>query len=156
MNFLEQLAAEWYAYNGYFVRTNIKYGSRAKGGFVGEIDVAAYMPKNRSLIHIETSTDADTWEERKKRFIKKFATASDHYAEVFDFSIKSIERVAIVGFSRVNSPQLEFGNDIKVISVPEFMKRITEKLSEYTPLQKAVPESYNLLRAIQFTVSYGL
>src|SRR5262245_28080008 len=26
MNFLEQLAAEWYAYNGYFVRTNVKLG----------------------------------------------------------------------------------------------------------------------------------
>jgi len=24
MNFLEQLAAEWYAYNGCFVRTNVK------------------------------------------------------------------------------------------------------------------------------------
>ena len=64
--------------------------------------------------------------------------------------------MAIVGFSKGNLQQLEFGTNIKVISVPEFMKRITEKLSEYTPLQKAVPESYNLLRAIQFTVSYGL
>ena len=73
----------------------------------------------------------------------------------FDFGIKKIERVAIVGFSARNQDRIEFGHNIQVISIPEFMKQISAVLSEYTPLQKAVPESYNLLRAIQYTVAYG-
>ena len=27
MNFLEEIASEWYEYQGYFVRTNVKFGS---------------------------------------------------------------------------------------------------------------------------------
>jgi len=28
MNFLEQIVSEWYAYKGYFVKTNIKFGNK--------------------------------------------------------------------------------------------------------------------------------
>ena len=99
MNILEQLAAEWYASQGYFVRTNVKYGKRPNGGYVGEIDVAAFDPKDMSLLHIETSTDSHSWEERKQRFITHFTKARRHYSEVFDFKIGEIKRVAIVGFN---------------------------------------------------------
>lgn len=138
------------------MRTNIKFGRREKGGYVGEIDVAAFSPKDSHLIHIETSTDADTWDERKQRFIKKFTAAYEHYSEIFDFSIRNIERVAIVGFSARNAEQIDFGLGIEVISIPEFMKQITVGLSKYTPLQKAVPESYRLLWVIQYTIPYGV
>ncbi len=47
MNFLEQLVAEWYAYKGYFVRTNIKFGKRIRGGYEGEMDVVAFDPKEK-------------------------------------------------------------------------------------------------------------
>lgn len=68
MSFLEQLTSEWYAYKGYFVRTNIKFGKLAKGGWTGEIDVAAYKPQTKEFIHIESSTDADSWNKRKAFF----------------------------------------------------------------------------------------
>lgn len=42
MNFLEQLAGEWFTYKGYFVRTNIKRNKRSKGGWDNELDVLAY------------------------------------------------------------------------------------------------------------------
>ena len=32
MNYLEQLAAEWYEYSGYFVRTNVRARKRKMGG----------------------------------------------------------------------------------------------------------------------------
>jgi len=32
INFLEQLAAEWYEFRGYFVRRNVRVGPRPKGG----------------------------------------------------------------------------------------------------------------------------
>ena len=50
MNFLEQLVAEWYEFNGYFVRRNVKVGPRAKGGHDGELDVVAFHPGRKSLV----------------------------------------------------------------------------------------------------------
>ena len=73
MNFLEQLVAEWYEYEGYFVRSNVRARKRAKGGWDAELDVLAYDPSNLTLLHVETSGDAASWAERKLRFrTKKF------------------------------------------------------------------------------------
>ena len=52
-NFLKQLAAEWYEYRGYFVRRNVRVGQRAGGGFAGELDVVAFNPIEKRLVHIE-------------------------------------------------------------------------------------------------------
>lgn len=155
MNFLEQLVAEWYAYKGFFVRTNIRFGKRPAGGYEGEIDVVAFNPRTKHLVHIETSTDADSWTERKRRFVKKFENAKQHYAEIFDFQLKTVECKAIVGFSQRTLNQIDFGNDIHVVLVPQFIQEITRELSRYSPMQAAVPEGYPLLRAIQFVVTYG-
>jgi len=155
MNFLEQLVAEWYAYKGFFVRTNIRFGKRPAGGYEGEIDVAAFNPRTKHLVHIEASTDADSWTERKRRFVKKFENAKQHYAEIFDFQLKTVECKAIVGFSQRTLNQIDFGNDIHVVLVPQFIQEITRELSRYSPLQATVPEGYPLLRAIQFVVTYG-
>jgi len=155
LTFLEQLVAEWYAYRGYFVRTNIKFGKRSAGGYEGEIDVAAFDPKTKRLIHIEVSTDADSWLERKKRFTKKFGDAKRHYKEIFDFPFDSIENQAIVGFPRKTLNEIEFGSNIKVVLVPEFVQEVTQFMTSLDPMKSAVPEGYPLLRAIQFAVAYG-
>ncbi len=42
MNFLEQLAAEWFEYTGYFVRANARARKRSAGGWDMELDVLAY------------------------------------------------------------------------------------------------------------------
>jgi len=155
VTFLEQLVAEWYAYRGFFVRTNVKFGKRPAGGYEGEIDVAAFDPKTKRLIHIEASTDADSWPERKKRFTKKFGDAKRHYKEIFDFQFDSIENRAIVGFSRRTLNEIDFGSNIKVVLVPEFVREVTEFLTGLSPMKSAVPEGYSLLRAIQFAAAYG-
>jgi hypothetical protein len=78
VNFLEQLVAEWYRYTGHFVRTNVRFEKRAKGGWAGEIDVLAYLPQRGNVSHIEISMDADSWPERKKKFTRSspFQSAS--------------------------------------------------------------------------------
>jgi hypothetical protein len=43
MNFIESLTAQWYAIQGYFVRTNIKANKRSNGGYVNEIDDLASL-----------------------------------------------------------------------------------------------------------------
>lgn len=155
MTFLEQLVAEWYAYKGFFVRTNIKFGRRPAGGYEGEIDVAAFDPKTKRLVHVETSTDADSWTERKRRFVKKFEDARRYYKEIFEFEFESVENQAIVGFSRKTLTRVDFGRDIQVVLVPDFIREITQHLNRLSPMQSAVPEGYPLLRAIQFATAYG-
>src|SRR4051812_21387513 len=39
MNFLEQIAGEWYYFNGYFVSTNVNFVPMPRGGFTGSIGV---------------------------------------------------------------------------------------------------------------------
>ena len=73
MNHLEQLVSEWLSYSGYFVRTSVRVGPRARGGFEGELDVVGLHPGRRHLLHVECSSDADSWAERETKFRKKLA-----------------------------------------------------------------------------------
>jgi len=152
MNFLEQLAAEWYEYRGYFVRTNIKYGKNpnGKGGHIGEFDVVAYSPKTKELIHVECSTDSSTWKDREARFKRKFFTGEQNYNKVFNFPSKKIVKIAIVGFHKTKC-EPDFGSNINIILIPDFVKEITNELKKKSPMQDAIPESYPLLRAIQYS-----
>lgn len=66
---------------GYFVRTNAKANRRLKGGWDNELDVLAFNPGTKELVHLETSWDALTWEGRKDRFLtKKFVFTDQQYA----------------------------------------------------------------------------
>lgn len=156
MNFLEQLAAEWYEYKGCFVRTNIKYGKNAngRGGHIGEFDVVAYDPATKKLTHIECSTDSDTWQEREARFKRKFLTGEENYAKVFSFTAGEVKKVAIVGFHKTNcNPNL--GQNVEIILIPDFIEKITCELKDKSPMQDAIPESYPLLRAIQYSAFFN-
>jgi len=149
MNFLEQIAAEWYEYNGHFVRANIHFGKLNSGGWKGEIDVIAFDPKTKTLIHIETSTDAISWKERKTNFLRKFRDADTQYHDLFRLDYDHLQRIAIVGFGK-SKKFIDFGDNIQVKTIPEFFKEIRADISTHNPLKNAIPERYPLLRAIQF------
>ena len=153
MNFLEQLVAEWYAYRGYFVRTNVMYGKRTKGGYVGEMDVVAYEPREKHLVHVETSSDARTWAERATRFTEKFRRAAPQYRNVFSFDYNSIERLAVVGYTG-NVGMMRLGRDIRAVSIRDFVLEVSEEVSRRSPLRGIVPEVYPRLRAIQLAAYY--
>jgi len=154
MNFLEQLVAEWYAYQGNFVRTNIRFGRGVRGGWEGEMDVVAFDPKERILVHLETSGDADSWPQRRKRFQKKFERAARHYEEVFDFEFEDVRRIAIVSFAEPRG-SIDLGDDIELLLIPEIMTRITQKMRTLDPMKMAIPEGYPILRGIQFALWFG-
>lgn len=162
MNFLEQLVAEWYQYHERcFVRTNVKYGMGGKrrlGGIVGEVDVAAYNPRENKFIHIETSTDALTQKDRKRRFQRKFQDAELYYGEIFnvDHIPKNIQKEVIVGLSVPREP-IDLGEEIdRVRCISDFIREVVDVLSKVNPAHGAIPETYSLLRAIQFSTFYGL
>lgn len=60
-NFLEQLLREWYEYKGYFVRNNVLVGKLDKGGYATELDIVAFHPETKHVVHLEPSMDADSW-----------------------------------------------------------------------------------------------
>lgn len=155
MNFLEQLAAEWYTLQGYFVRTNLKFGKRPEGGWIGEMDVVAIDPKTRQLVHIETSMDADSWQQGRARFARKFKTAKAHYSDLFKFDLGGIRRIAIVGFSS-KGKTMSLEENVEVWGVAEFVSKIGNDLRNRHPMRKAVPETLPLLRAMQFALFWGL
>jgi len=155
MNFLEQLAAEWYEYSGYFVRTNVRARKRPKGGWDAELDILAFLPSNKKLVHIETSGDADSWSERKNRFLtKKFVFSQTEYEELIGSSISVIKRIAIAGWTRTTKYDLEWGEGIKVLLIPEFLDQITTGLHQHNFMSEAIPESYPILRTIQMMHEY--
>ncbi len=151
MYFLEQLVGEWYALRGFFVRTNILFGRRKQGGYEGEIDVAAFNPKTKELIHLEISMDANSWNQRKERFKKKFKDAERHYRSVFDFEFKEIKKIAVVSFARPRQ-EIDFGDNIELLTIPDLIARIKADLTKINSTNTMIPEGYPLMRAIQFAI----
>jgi len=156
MNFLEQLLAEWYEYTGYFVRSNVRARKRSKGGWDAELDILAYDPNSGTLLHVETSGDANSWEERKHRFVtKKFMLKREEYEEILGCRVSNIKKIAVVGYSRSTKIDLDWGEGIEVVLIPALMRQIAEKLQSQKHDQEAVPEGFPILRAVQTVLAYG-
>lgn len=156
MNFLEQLAGEWFTYKGYFVRTNIKLNKRVNGGWDNELDVLAYSAKEGELIHVESSWDANTWEERKHRFLtKKFVYTQPEYESLVGAKITRLRKLALLGLGRSAKSDLNWGQSIEVVFIPNFISGIAKELSVKDPLRDIVPEGFPRLRAMQFALWYG-
>lgn len=156
MNFLEQVVAEWFTFTGYFVRTNIKVNPRASGGYANEIDVLAYQPLTKELIHAEPSWDANSWSERRTRYLeKKFVFSDNQYREMIGGAeISRIRKLAITGGVRSAKSSLDWGCGIEVVLIPSFIRQITEALATRSPLNDAVPEGFPILRGMQFALHF--
>ena len=63
--------AEWYEYQGYLVSRKVLVGRRTAGGHECELDVVAFDPKTRRVVHIEPSMDAQSWASRTERYSKR-------------------------------------------------------------------------------------
>lgn len=155
VNFLEQLISEWYEYQGYFVRRNILVGKREKGGYECELDVVAYNPREKHLIHIEPSTDADSWAIREKRFCKKFEAGRRYVHKIFQgFDLpQKIEQVTILVFaSKQNHETLGGG---KLILASDVLVEIFQDLKTKHLASNAIPEQLSILRSFQFVSEYS-
>lgn len=153
-NFLEQLLAEWYEYNGYFVRRNVLVGKRARGGFDCELDVIAFHPQKRHLVHLEPSMDASSWAERERRYEKKFKAGREYIPGLFtglDLP-RDIEQVAVLVFASKRNHRTLAGGRILLAS--ELLEEIFANLSETHIAHNAIPEHLPILRSLQFVASY--
>lgn len=146
-NHLEELAKEYYEYKGYFVKTNIKFNRLKGGGYGGEADVLAYNPKEKDLIHIECNASAPSDGQIKNDAERKFPRDLD-YEKVLNIEIRTIDRVFIVGQTGVSKQDLMPAEVINM-TMKEFITKVDNEI-EGDYMTKAIPETYPLLRTIQF------
>ena len=153
-NHLEQLVAEWYEYRGYFVRRNVLVGKRAKGGYECELDVVAFNPETRHLVHIEPSMDADTWERREKRFRTKFAAGRKHIPKLFTgLDIPDqVEQLAVLCFASTKNHTMVGGG--KIMLLRDLVVEVLDELKSHRVASHMVPEQFPLLRTLQFVCEY--
>jgi len=155
MNHLEQIVGEWYEFSGYFVRQNVLVGKRSKGGYEGELDVVAFNPQTKHLVHIEPSLDADSWKRREQRFSNKFILGKKYIPELFSgIDMPSqIEQIALLVFaSNVNHKYI--GGEL-VATAAEFYATVAQGLRDRRISKEAVPEQYGLLRTVQHCLEYS-
>lgn len=153
-NFMEELVAEWFEYRCYIVKRNERVGKRDAGGHEGELDVVAFNPETNHLIHVETSTDADSWANREKRFFKKFSSGSKHIKTLFK-GLKipdEIEQRAIFGFGSDKNHKTIGGGKVQLIE--DFILEILKELKGTSFLSHAVPEKYPILRILQMITEH--
>lgn len=153
-NHLEDLVAEWYQLRGYFVRRNIQVGKRAKGGYDCELDIVAFRPETRELVHLEPSLDTLSWEKRQARYAKKFAAGRKHIPTLFpgiDLP-EHLEQVALFAYGGKGGQTHLAGG--RILLVRELMQDILASLRGRRVASAAVPEEYPILRSLQFAVEY--
>jgi hypothetical protein len=148
------MVAEWYELRGYFVRRNVLVGKRPKGGYECELDVVAFHPEKKHLVHVEPSMDSHTWQVREQRFAKKFAAGKAYIPKLFSgLDVPTdIEQIALLGYAGPKSPTTLAGG--KVLLVPTLLKEIVAELSTKKIASGAVPEQFVILRTIQFVAQY--
>jgi hypothetical protein len=153
-NHLESLVAEWYEFKGYFVRRNLKVGRRAKGGYECELDVVAFSPEKKELVHIEPSLDAHTWEERERRYRKKFEAGRKYIPGLFSgIPIpEHIEQIALFVYGGTDASRELAGGH--VVFIREFLDEVRLGLAGRSVSNAAVPEGFPLLRTLQFAYEY--
>jgi len=150
-NHLEDLVAEWYEFQGFFVRRNVSVGKRVRGGYECELDVVAFHPEKRLLVHVEP-LDADSWATREARYAKKFEAGRRYIPSLFPgFDLPAeIEQIAVFasggpkGRSTLANCRVLFANDL---IVQTFMSLRGRRLAS-----SAIPEHLPILRSFQFVL----
>ena len=149
---LEDLIVEYYDWQGYLVKRNIKVGPLDHGGWEGELDVVAYHPLKNHLVHLEPSVDAHTWAVRERRFEKKFESGRKYiFSTVFPWldTNTTLEQVAVIP-SHPKGRNALAGGILR--SIDELAAEIREQVTSRGIIARgAIPEQYPLLRTIQLT-----
>jgi hypothetical protein len=153
-NFLEQLVAEWYEFNEYFVRRNTRVGKRSQGGFESELDVVAFNPAKNHLVHIEVSSDAGSWTIREARLMAKFECGFKYIPALFKgVTLPEIERIAIFSEVRGKRHPQTIANG-KRWPMDEFLRKVRDGIpSSY---KQVIHEQSVILRALQLAKDYWL
>lgn len=155
MEYLEQLAREWYEYQGYFVRQDVWVGLEADGSYECELDVVAFHPLHRHVVQIEPSFDLLPTAEKEQYFRTKFDAGRKYLHRMLGLpSGLHLEQVALItsaGFAA--RPTIGGG---RVLLVSELLSQMLTHLADLDPTNAPVPEQWPLIRTLQWTVACGV
>lgn len=148
-NYLELLAAEWYEYQGYFVRRNVPVGPDDAPP-EAELAMVAVHPGEARMVHLEPSMDAHSWAAREKRYGPKFDAGRRHLPRLMGRHRRSeLEQIALIGLgSRANHPEL---GGARVLTLTDLLVGILEAFKAGQGAGP-VPRQYPILRTLQFVV----
>jgi hypothetical protein len=153
-NHLEELVAEWYQFRGFFVRRNVQVGKRPQGSYECELDVVAFHPADKHLVHVEPSLDADRWEKREERYLRKFEAGRRQIPGLFP-GIElpgPPEQIALFVFAGRGSRTTVGGG--RIVLIKDFMREILAVVRQRRVASAAIPEEYSLLRTLQFAAQF--
>ncbi|MCX6981096.1 MAG: hypothetical protein NTV08_10145 [Verrucomicrobia bacterium] len=144
-NHLEQLVAEWYEFQGYFVRRNVRVGNRHE-----ELDVVAFSPTKKHLVHVEASCDSNSIEKRILNYTRKFQAGRKYIPGLFP-GLRVPKKIEQIGLFRKGANRGRIAGG-KMVLVKELIKEILDGLQPDRINSCRVPESYPLLRTLQLVI----
>lgn len=152
MEYLQRLAAEWYEYQGYFVHTDLWVGLQSDGSCECELDVIAFHPTRRHLVHLEPSFDLLSWQEREQHFQMKFAAGKKYLHRMFGIEPHvHLEQLALVVAEEELPPMLA---GVRVQRLSDFLAAMLEALCAFEMAEAIVPDQWPLVRTLQFVAAY--
>lgn len=152
MEHLEQLATEWYEYQGYFVRRDLWVGLQPDGSYECELNVVAFHPTRHHVVHIEPMFDYLSWKDEEQHFLAKFDAGKKYLHRIFGAPQARIEQVALILSS--DDPHRRTVAGGKILLLPELLAEILEKFRTFSISEAMVPEQWPLLRTLQFVAEY--
>lgn len=129
-------------------------GKRVAGGYEGELDVVAFHPKTKHLIHIEPSMDTNNWQKCEDRYSKKFAAGRKFIPALFDGLDlpEEIEQIALFVYASDANHKTVGGGQVMIVN--ELLCEIIEELKSKSIKASMIPEHLTILRSLQFVAHY--
>ena len=149
VEYLEQLAREWYEYQGYFVRQDLWVGLQSDGSYECELDVVAFHPLHRHVVQIEPAFDLEPADEKERHFRIKFGAGKKYLHRMFGPPTGlHVEQIALIAATDSSERRTIGGG--RALLVSEFVAQILRHLAELDPAIAPVPEQWPLIRTLQW------
>jgi hypothetical protein len=150
VEYLEQIATEWYEYQGYFVHRDLWIGLQSDGTYECELDIVAFHPMRHHLVQIETSLDLLDWTAREEHFRVKFEAARKYLHRMFGVQAH-LEQIALMVTDDGTHRSIAGG---KIVRLSDLLVEVMQRLCSFDMAESAVPEQWPLLRTLQFVAAY--
>lgn len=140
--------------SGLFCPPERKSRKAKKGGYECELDIVAFHPGKKRLVHYEPSTDTNSWAKREARYRKKFDAGRKYIATLFDGVVipDQMEQFAVFLYGSDSVHKAVGGG--KILMMDDLVKEITDDLRT-KPIAKAiVPEQFALLRVLHLACEF--
>jgi len=153
MDYLEQLAREWYEYQGYFVRRDLWVGLESDGSYDCELCVVAFHPTQQHIVHIEPSFDLLSWNEKEQHFHAKFAAGRKYLHRLFGVEPHvHLEQIALI-LDDAHARAHTIGGG-RILLLSDFLAESLRRLSRIDIATSMVPEQWPLILTLQFVANY--